>query len=71
MYDDRIFEDLVRRFERPDSRNRWDSPLFELHPFKDGIEKSTHAISDLVSYITKKVDSKTRDVKILQPTIAT
>jgi len=26
---------------------------------------------DAVSYLTKKVDSKTRDVKILQPTIAT
>ncbi|KAE8719406.1 Protein KTI12-like protein [Hibiscus syriacus] len=28
-YDDVIFEDLVRRFENPDRRNRWDSPLFE------------------------------------------
>lgn len=70
-YDDKIFEDLVRRFERPDSRNRWDSPLFELWPAKEGIEKSSAAIADAVSYLTKKVDSKTRDVKILQPTIAT
>ncbi|KVH96187.1 Chromatin associated protein KTI12 [Cynara cardunculus var. scolymus] len=70
-YNDRIFEDLVRRFERPDRRNRWDSPLFELWPFKDGIEKSSPAILDLVSYLTKKVDSKTKDIKILQPTIAT
>ncbi|KAK9052185.1 hypothetical protein SSX86_028813 [Deinandra increscens subsp. villosa] len=70
-YNDCVFEDLVRRFERPDRRNRWDSPLFELWPFKDRIDKSSPAITDLVSYITKKVDSKTRDVKILQPTIAT
>lgn len=70
-YDDSIFEDLVRRFEEPDRRNRWDSPLYELWPERDGIEKSSAAISDAVSYITKKVDSKTRDVKILQPTIAT
>ncbi|KAI3714309.1 hypothetical protein L1987_72906 [Smallanthus sonchifolius] len=70
-YNDGIFEDLVRRFERPDRRNRWDSPLFELWPFKEGVDKSSPAIMDLVSYITKKVDSKTRDVKILQPTIAT
>nr|XP_043606564.1 protein KTI12 homolog [Erigeron canadensis] len=70
-YDDPIFDDLVRRFERPDSRNRWDSPLYEIWPFKEGIEKSSPAIIDLVSYITKKVDSKTKDVKILQPTIAT
>ncbi|XP_059446924.1 protein KTI12 homolog [Corylus avellana] len=70
-YDDVIFEDLVRRFEKPERRNRWDSPLFELWPHKDGIDKSCAAILDAVSYLTKKVDSKTQDVKILQPTIAT
>ncbi|KAL7091276.1 hypothetical protein ACP275_12G095400 [Erythranthe tilingii] len=70
-YEDRIFEDLVRRFERPDSKNRWDSPLFELSPSKDGIEKTSAAVIDAVSYLTKKVDSRTKDVKVLQPTIAT
>ncbi|XP_047334610.1 protein KTI12 homolog [Impatiens glandulifera] len=62
-YNDNILEDLIRRFETPDRRNRWDSPLFEL--------SSSEVIPDIVSYLTKKVDSKTRDVKILQPTIAT
>ncbi|KAM7269224.1 hypothetical protein ACFE04_024721 [Oxalis oulophora] len=70
-YNDTIFEDLIRRFEKPERKNRWDSPLFELYPHRDGIEKSSTAIVDAVSYLTKKVDSKTRDVKILQPTIAT
>ncbi|CAI9096480.1 OLC1v1032641C1 [Oldenlandia corymbosa var. corymbosa] len=70
-YNDDIFEDLVRRFETPERRNRWDSPLFELWPAREGIEKSSGAIVDAVTYLTKKVDSKTRDVKILQPTIAT
>lgn len=70
-YDDKIFDDLVRRFERPDSKNRWDSPLFELWPSRDGTGKSSAAILDAVAYLTKKVDSKTRDVKVLQPTIAT
>lgn len=70
-YDDKIFEDLVRRFERPDSKNRWDSPLFELWPSKEGIEKSSTAVMDAVNYLTKKVDSKTRDIRVLQPTIAT
>ncbi|CAI8607289.1 unnamed protein product [Vicia faba] len=65
-YDDVIFEDLVRRFEKPERRNRWDSPLFELRSSDFG-----SIVDDVVSYITKKVDSKTRDVKILQPTIAT
>ncbi|GFR52741.1 hypothetical protein Agub_g15352 [Astrephomene gubernaculifera] len=27
-----IFDDLAGRFERPDARNRWDAPLFTLHP---------------------------------------
>ncbi|XP_074274675.1 protein KTI12 homolog [Silene latifolia] len=70
-YDENIFEDLVRRFEKPDSRNRWDSPLFELHPSRDGIDKTAPAMLDAVSYLTKKVDSRTKDVKVLQPTIAT
>lgn len=70
-YDDPIFDDLVRRFERPDRRNRWDSPLFELWPHRDGVNKLSPAIADTVSYLTKKVDSRTRDVKVLQPTIAT
>ncbi|RAL40129.1 hypothetical protein DM860_008269 [Cuscuta australis] len=70
-YDEEIFLDLARRFERPNSRNRWDSPLFELWPARDVIDNSNKAIVDAVSYLTKRVDSKTRDVKILQPTIAT
>lgn len=70
-YDDKIFEDLVRRFEQPDRRNRWDSPLFELCPSRDGIGKESAAIVDAILYLTKAVDSKTRDVKVLQPTIAT
>ncbi|KAK9932994.1 hypothetical protein M0R45_020209 [Rubus argutus] len=35
-YDDKVFEDLVRRFETLDRRNRWDSPLFELWPRREG-----------------------------------
>ncbi|PQQ20204.1 protein KTI12 homolog [Prunus yedoensis var. nudiflora] len=70
-YSDKIFEDLIRRFETPDRRNRWDSPLFELWPHKEGIENTSAAIVDAISYLTKKADSKSRDVKTLQPTIAT
>ncbi|KAE8658237.1 BUD13-like protein [Hibiscus syriacus] len=62
-YNDVIFEDLVRRFENPDRRNRWDSPLFQLRPQIDSVEKSCDPIADAVSYLTKKVDSKSRDVK--------
>ncbi|XP_022962122.1 protein KTI12 homolog [Cucurbita moschata] len=70
-YDDKIFEDLVRRFERPDSKNRWDVPLFELRPHEDGIETRSAVLGDAVLFLTKTVNSRSRDVKILQPTIAT
>ncbi|CAN8293698.1 unnamed protein product [Cochlearia groenlandica] len=70
-YEDCIFEDLVRRFEKPERRNRWDSPLFELYPSRDVIDRSSPVISEAVTYLTKTVDSKTQDVRILQPSIAT
>ncbi|XP_055077807.1 protein KTI12 homolog [Periophthalmus magnuspinnatus] len=31
-YDQDIFDALILRFEEPDSRNRWDSPLFTVQP---------------------------------------
>ena len=31
-YTPEVFDSLVMRFEPPDSRNRWDSPLFVVHP---------------------------------------
>ena len=31
-YSSDVFDALVSRFETPDSRNRWDSPLFVLYP---------------------------------------
>ena len=31
-YSPEVFEGLVMRFEAPDSRSRWDSPLFVVHP---------------------------------------
>ncbi|RCV39996.1 hypothetical protein SETIT_9G016000v2 [Setaria italica] len=53
-YDSNIFEDLVRRFEKPDRRNRWDSPLFELFPSRDEIVETAPVIAEAVSYLTKK-----------------
>jgi protein KTI12 len=31
-YGTAVFEDLAGRFERPDARNKWDSPLFTVRP---------------------------------------
>ncbi|XP_049937037.1 protein KTI12 homolog [Nymphaea colorata] len=71
MYSDKVLDDLIRRFEKPDRRNRWDYPLFELFPSKDGINESSTAVTDAVSYLTAKSTTKSRDVHVLQPTIAT
>ena len=34
-YTDEICRELIMRFEPPDSRNRWDSPLFSVKPEND------------------------------------
>ncbi|CAN6445641.1 unnamed protein product [Victoria cruziana] len=70
-YSDKVLDDLIRRFEKPDSHNRWDYPLFELFPSKDGIKESSAAVTDAVSYLTTKSTTKSGDVLVLQPTIAT
>jgi len=31
-YSQAVFDDLTSRFERPDARNRWDKPLYTIHP---------------------------------------
>ena len=36
-YSEAVFDDLAGRFERPDAKNRWDSPLFTI---KEGIVES-------------------------------
>lgn len=45
--------------------------FFKLFFSPEEITPSATAITEAVSYVTKKADSKSRDVRILQPTIAT
>ncbi|XP_073393103.1 protein KTI12 homolog isoform X2 [Physcomitrium patens] len=71
-YEDKIFNDLVRRFERPDGKNRWDSRLFELHLGKEDIHEDSQAIVEAVSFLTgNKNVGGSRNPQKLQPTIAT
>ncbi|XP_014662615.1 PREDICTED: protein KTI12 homolog [Priapulus caudatus] len=42
-YDDDILHNIVARFETPDGRHRWDSPLFSVHP---GDAMQCHLICD-------------------------
>lgn len=39
--------------------------------FIDGIKQQSPVITDAVSYLTKKVDTRSKDARVLKPTIAT
>ncbi|KIY99639.1 putative Protein KTI12 like protein [Monoraphidium neglectum] len=71
------FDDLARRFEMPDSRNRWDAPLFTLRPAGDHAECAE--VLDLVAAtVTGAAEAPGNAAgaaaatgQLLQPTIAT
>ncbi len=48
-YSEAVFTDLWRRYEEPDSRNRWDQPLFRLDAEK-AEESSAILQVDLLTY---------------------
>lgn len=67
----------MRRFERPDSRNRWDAPLFTVHPLlgpdhiQQQLEAAAAAIADEPGAADARVLGQRRPAKELVPTIAT
>lgn len=73
-YPPAIFEDLAGRFERPDSRNRWDSPLFTVCPGA-GPEDAAAVLEAIVRAMAEDVTSAAsingQVAKELQPTVAT
>lgn len=71
-YDDHIFDDLVRRFEEPDKRNRWDAPLFHLKLLgEDHVAETFPAFAEVVAFITGSNESAGKKSSFLQPTVAT
>ena len=48
-YSQAVFDDLASRFERPDSRNRWDKPLYTINTAAEDIDSR---ISEIVVSIT-------------------
>lgn len=69
-YDSPIFEDLVRRFEEPEKRNRWDSPLFDLKLGKGDISSETPGIAEALAFL-KGANEQAGRKSLLQPTVAT
>lgn len=48
-YREEIFNDLATRLERPDSKNRWEAPLFEVCPVL-GEERMRDVCTEVASY---------------------
>uniref|UniRef100_A0A7S0YTM1 Uncharacterized protein n=1 Tax=Polytomella parva TaxID=51329 RepID=A0A7S0YTM1_9CHLO len=67
-YEVEIFDDLSCRFERPDSRNRWDAPLFTIRP---GSEHEDESFEAIVAAITRPDTVQGPAAKELKPTLAT
>ncbi|GBG59230.1 hypothetical protein CBR_g32247 [Chara braunii] len=73
-YHDEIFDDLVRRFERPDGRNRWDSPLFTIRPDAEDHSEMMELIAQVASLaqgLRGAATAVAKGPRNLQPTIAT
>ncbi|CAI5493216.1 unnamed protein product [Closterium sp. Naga37s-1] len=74
-YAPHILEDLLGRFERPVGRNRWDSPLFELHPAAEqAAEEAEQVIGEVVTLLvggSGAANGRGRAGMALQPTVAT
>lgn len=76
-----VFDDLAGRFERPDSRNRWDSPLFTAHPVQgeahikqiaDAVVLSVTAeLSAVMNREAISAGSSQATSRLLKPTCAT
>lgn len=69
-YDIPIFEDLVRRFEEPERKNRWDSPLFHLKLGEGDVSEATPGIIEAAAFL-KGANECAGKTLLLQPTVAT
>ncbi|KAK9819699.1 hypothetical protein WJX72_001375 [[Myrmecia] bisecta] len=69
-YTEDLFNNLAGRFETPDSRNRWDAPLFTLHPGGGSLEAE---LEQVVAAITEEPSAapKAGISRELKPTSAT
>lgn len=48
-YPPEVLDDLLGRFERPDSKFRWEAPLFTIRPATDGEDSTLAAVHAVVS----------------------
>ena len=72
------FEDLAGRFETPDSRSRWDAPLFTLRPASDSQEHYEEVLAEVAAVMAgttgapgSAAGTAASTGQALQPTVAT
>ncbi|KAG2438045.1 hypothetical protein HXX76_005658 [Chlamydomonas incerta] len=79
-YKQDIFDDLAGRFERPDARNRWDAPLFTIHPASgtgitsngEDAEPEAEVLAGVVrAMLDEQPNVQARVARELTPTMAT
>lgn len=80
VYTEETFEDLASRLERPDSKNRWEAPLYSVFPLL-GEDNTRRVCESIAQYTTHGSKGRGREVQEaqgmklngmdLQPTIAT
>ena len=71
-YSQNIFADLVSRFERPDSRNRWDKPLFTIRADSEDLPTQVRPVVAAMTDTTASLAAPTATVSNdLTPTAAT
>lgn len=73
-YSPAVMQDLGGRYERPDTRNRWDAPLITVQPQRSSMEmrEALHLVRAAVD-VSARESGPTRGLatKELSPTIAT
>eukprot|EP00884_Botryococcus_braunii_P019766 jgi/Botrbrau1/6473/Bobra.0034s0047.1 len=69
-YERSIFDELAARFEAPDSRNRWDAPLFRIRPAHPDAPATLQAVVAAVSG-SESLPKGVAPAKALEPTCAT
>lgn len=72
-----IFDDLCSRLERPDSKNKWEAPLFTVRPLMGGaaVDEVVQEIADYICARKSRVEPVKADTRPrvgdLTPTLAT
>ena len=53
-YATEVFDDLAGRFESPDTKNRWDTPLFRVDPRTDVVDAQLEAVVATLTGISSR-----------------